>query len=127
MPFFHYEPRRTKPPELDPVCRDLCTLYEESHREMGFLRRMLFGNPFLTVNVRRCKHHPLYCNPDDPVKCPFAHLLGSTMIEIYCDICKRSIRLVSPASQEANARMETRDEEGKSVLDVCDECRKKGL
>lgn len=125
--FFQHEPNKTKPKELDPVCRDLCDLYEESTKEMGLLRRILHGNPFLSVNMRRCKHHPLYCDPDDPIKCPYAKYLGKTLMYLYCDVCGKTIRLLDPLSPEADTRISNMSEEKKSVIDLCDECKNKGL
>jgi hypothetical protein len=127
MPFFHHEPKKTKPPELGPVCQ-ACDLYEETDKEMSYFRRMLWGNPFLTVSVRRCRHHPHFSDPHDLVKCPFpSYFGGKDMIEVYCDVCKKRIRFIDPASPEADGRMDSREEEGKSVIDICAECRSKGL
>ena len=125
--FFHKEPKKTKPPDLDPVCRDLCDKYEETSSPMGILRRMLLGNPFLTVEPRRCKHHPLYSDPDDPVVCPFAEHLGKTLMWIDCDLCGKAIKFLNPLSDEADMRMSNLSDEKKSVIDICDECRRKGL
>jgi len=127
MPFFHYEPRKTKPPELDPVCK-ACDMYDEDTRPMGYLRRMMYGNPFMTFSFRRCKHHPNFCDPSDPVKCPYtSYFGGGSVLMKYCDICKRDMYPIDPLSTEANTRMDQRDEEGKSIIDVCDSCRSKGF
>jgi len=103
-------------------------MYDEDTRPMGYLRRMMYGNPFMTFSFRRCKHHPNFCDPSDPVKCPYtSYFGGGSVLMKYCDICKRDMYPIDPLSTEANTRMDQRDEEGKSIIDVCDSCRSKGF
>ncbi len=94
---------------------------------MHQLRRVMYGNPYLSVHFRRCRFHPMYCDPDDIGKCPFKQHFGKQVIAVDCDICHKLIRLVDPLSQEFEHRAEHRSDEGKSLIDVCEDCRRKGL
>ena len=125
--FFHHEPKRTKPPELDPVCKT-CDLYEEDTREMSFIRKLLFGNPLMNFPIRRCKHHPHFCDISDPVKCPYSgYFGGETVVMRYCDICKKDIGPLSLSPSEIADELEKdRDSFGK-IIDVCPECKSKGF
>ena len=126
MPNFQYEPKKSKPDWLDPVCKR-CEKYEVEEGEVSTFRKMLFGNPHFNVHFSRCKFDPQYASADNVNKCPYKNLFGKDIVEIFCDICGKNIRMIDPVSPEGDHRFTHRSDEGKGIIDVCSSCRQKGL
>lgn len=88
--FINLNPGKTKPDYLEFPC-SVCKIYEETEAELDTLTKGLMGNIKNRQHYNRCKYHPILADPENKGKCPFAHLVGKTIITITCDNCGREI------------------------------------
>ena len=88
--FINLNPRKTKPDHLEFPC-SVCKFYEETEDELDTLTKGLMGNIKNHQHYNRCKYHPVLADPENKGMCPFAHLVGETIITITCDNCGAEI------------------------------------
>ena len=117
MANIHSNPRKTKPPWLEPPC-SVCSRYEETESEVHETRRAGWGNPLNRQHFNRCRYHPLFCSPDEARGCPYKHLVGKQVWELTCDKCGKVMKMYEfgdPHIEELRADPHR--------VDICRKCR----
>ncbi len=118
MSNIHLAPKKTKPPWLKAPC-SICNQWEEDESPLDPLRKAIWNNQGIP-DGNRCKYNPLLCDMDNKGKCPYQHLIGKTIIGLYCDMCGKEYELLEPT----DPRLENLIKNPLHV-DICPDCQNK--
>ena len=118
MSNIHLNPRKAKPKWLEFPC-SVCEDWEEDERPIDPATKALWNNKKIPDGIR-CKYNPVFCDVDDKNKCKYQHLLGKTIIGLYCDFCGKEFEYLKPD----DPRLEELIKDPFHV-DICQECKLK--
>lgn len=111
-------PRKTKPSWLQFPC-SICDQWEQDESALDPQRKALWNNKSMPDSFR-CKFHPLLCDVDYADKCPYKHLLGKTIIGLYCDMCGKEYEYLKPTDPRLEEYIKN-----PFHVDICPDCQKK--
>ena len=111
-------PRKTKPSWLEFPC-SVCTAYEEDESPLDPLTKALWNNQKIP-DGNRCRFNPLLADAYEKDKCPYKHLIGQTIVVMYCDFCGKEFEYLEPTDPRLEELIKN-----PMHKDICNECKNK--
>ena len=118
MTNIHLNPKKAKPSWLSYPC-SICSKWTEDESPLDPTTKALLRTQKIPDGVR-CLYHPILGDPDKRTQCPYKHLVGETIIGLYCDACGIEYKQLSPDDPELENMFKNPER-----FDLCLQCQLK--